>query len=82
MGAGDFLRRLTAALDTANMPYMLTGSLASALHGEPRATQDIDLVVELGASGRSGCSSGCPTTSTTCRKTRRARRARAGASST
>ncbi|MPY92606.1 MAG: hypothetical protein GEV08_05900 [Acidimicrobiia bacterium] len=28
------------------MPFMLTGSLASSLHGEPRATQDVDLVID------------------------------------
>lgn len=27
------------------MPYMLTGSYASAVHGTPRATQDIDIVI-------------------------------------
>jgi hypothetical protein len=33
------------ALDTAGIPYMLTGSFASSYHGTPRATQDIDLVI-------------------------------------
>ncbi len=47
MGAGDFLRRLTGILDRSGVPYMLSGSMASALHGDPRATQDIDLVVEI-----------------------------------
>jgi len=47
MGAGDFLRRLTGILERAGVPYMLSGSMASALHGDPRATQDIDLVVEI-----------------------------------
>ena len=28
------------------MPYMLSGSMASAIHGEPRATQDIDIVIQ------------------------------------
>ena len=31
------------------MPYMLTGSLAAAYYAVPRATQDIDLVVEVSA---------------------------------
>ena len=31
----------------AGVGYMLTGSLASSLQGEPRATHDIDLVVDI-----------------------------------
>jgi len=33
-------------LDRAGIAYMLTGSLASTYHGEPRATRDIDLVID------------------------------------
>lgn len=33
-------------LDEAGIPYMLTGSLAAAYYATPRATQDIDLVIE------------------------------------
>ncbi len=33
-------------LDGADVPYMLTGSLAGSYHGAPRSTQVIDLVVE------------------------------------
>jgi len=29
------------------VPYMLTGSLVSSLQGEPRATHDVDLVVDV-----------------------------------
>lgn len=43
----EFLARLTALLDDANVPYMLAGSVASSFHGEPRATQDVDLVVSI-----------------------------------
>jgi hypothetical protein len=39
------LRRIVAALDEANISYMLTGSFASSYHGAPRASQDIDLVI-------------------------------------
>lgn len=42
---GEFLRKVTAALDTAGVPYMLTGSLASSMYGIPRATNDIDIVI-------------------------------------
>jgi hypothetical protein len=43
------LTRIVAALDRAGIPYMLTGSLASSIQGEPRATHDIDLVVDIAA---------------------------------
>jgi hypothetical protein len=36
------LRRVVEVLDEAGVPYMLTGSLASAYYALPRATQDID----------------------------------------
>ncbi|HET7436046.1 MAG TPA: hypothetical protein VFN10_15155 [Thermoanaerobaculia bacterium] len=39
------LRRIVAALDAADVPYMLTGSYASSLHSVPRATRDIDVVI-------------------------------------
>lgn len=42
---GEFLRKVTAALDISGVPYMLTGSLASSMYGIPRATNDIDIVV-------------------------------------
>jgi len=47
MGLRDFLSRLVAHLDAAKVPYMVSGSVASAVHGAPRATQDVDLVVDL-----------------------------------
>ncbi len=45
MTPAALFRRLVTRLDTAGIPYMLTGSFASAFHGRPRATQDIDLVI-------------------------------------
>lgn len=45
MTAADLFRRVVALLDGAGIPYMLTGSFASAYHGVPRATQDIDFVI-------------------------------------
>jgi hypothetical protein len=41
----DVIRRIVLILESAKIPYMLTGSFASSLHGIPRATQDIDLVI-------------------------------------
>ncbi|MDO9693326.1 MAG: hypothetical protein Q7W56_01195 [Candidatus Latescibacteria bacterium] len=45
MTTHDIFRRVTAALDGAGIPYMLTGSFASSFHGSPRSTQDIDIVI-------------------------------------
>jgi hypothetical protein len=42
---GGVLARVVAALDRADVPYMITGSVASASWGAPRATQDIDIVI-------------------------------------
>jgi hypothetical protein len=46
MTAGEVMLRLKAVFDRAGIHYMVTGSFASSHHGEPRSTQDIDLVVE------------------------------------
>ena len=40
------LTLISEVLSGARIPYMLTGSLAAAYHSAPRATQDIDLVVD------------------------------------
>jgi hypothetical protein len=45
----SFLTTIVAALNEAEVPFMLTGSLAAAFYGTPRATQDIDLVIEARA---------------------------------
>lgn len=42
---GEFLRRLSAALELTGVPYMLTGSVASSMYGLPRATNDVDMVI-------------------------------------
>jgi len=41
------LKLVTGRLDAADIPYMLTGSLAAGVYGRPRMTRDIDLVVEV-----------------------------------
>lgn len=43
----DVTLRVTAALEQVGIGYFLGGSLASSLQGEPRSTNDIDLVVDL-----------------------------------
>lgn len=46
MSLAAFLTVVTRALNEAKIPFMLTGSLAAAFYGSPRATQDVDLVIE------------------------------------
>jgi hypothetical protein len=45
MSQKDFLARLVAKLEDSGISYMISGSLGSSLHGEPRATNDIDLII-------------------------------------
>ena len=40
------LQNVGRALDAAGIPFMLTGSFASAYHGAGRATMDVDLVID------------------------------------
>ena len=49
MSLKAFLRSVVEILDEAEVPYMLTGSLASAYYAVPRATQDLDVVIEAEA---------------------------------
>lgn len=41
----DFLERLIEKLNQQSIPYMLSGSVSSSLHGQPRATRDVDIVI-------------------------------------
>ena len=43
----DFIALFVAPLESASIKYMITGSVASSIYGEPRNTLDIDLVVLL-----------------------------------
>ncbi|WP_405282694.1 hypothetical protein V3331_11975 [Gaopeijia maritima] len=42
----SFLRKTARILDEAGVQYMLTGSLAAAYYATPRATQDVDVVID------------------------------------
>ncbi len=42
----DFIERLVGILNKAGVLYMLAGSLGSSFHGQPRATNDIDIVID------------------------------------
>lgn len=46
MSLASFLAFVVRSLRAADIPFMLTGSLVAAYYGTPRATQDIDVVVE------------------------------------
>lgn len=41
----SILKLVTVRLDTAGIPYMITGSIAAGHYAQPRMTRDLDLVV-------------------------------------
>ena len=49
MEQSELLRQTTAALTRLGIPHFVTGGLASIFYGEPRFTNDIDIVVDLPA---------------------------------
>ena len=49
MSQSSLLIETVDVLQAAGVGYVLTGSLVSSLQGEPRATHDIDLVIEVDA---------------------------------
>lgn len=44
----EFLKEIAARLQAADIPYMLTGSMALAVYALPRMTRDLDMVIALG----------------------------------
>lgn len=48
---GELLAVVIGLLDRSGIPYMVTGSLASSYHGEPRATRDADIVIDASREG-------------------------------
>jgi hypothetical protein len=46
MSQQDFLAQMAGWLETAGIPFMVTGSYGSSYHGQQRATQDIDIVID------------------------------------
>jgi hypothetical protein len=49
MGTPGWIDLFVGPLERLAVPYMVTGSIASMLYGEPRLTVDLDIVVELDA---------------------------------
>lgn len=47
MSQQELLKKVIATLDQSGIDYMITGSVASSLQGEPRSTHDIDVVVAI-----------------------------------
>lgn len=43
----EITRRVTRVLEDLEIRYFVGGSLASSLHGIPRATQDVDIVADV-----------------------------------
>ncbi|MBI3955757.1 nucleotidyltransferase [Candidatus Gottesmanbacteria bacterium] len=48
LGQRDLLVDVARSLNAHRVPYLLSGSFASSYYGFPRATHDIDFVVEVG----------------------------------
>ncbi|HIJ70750.1 MAG TPA: hypothetical protein HPP87_05220 [Planctomycetes bacterium] len=42
----EFLNNITSALAKSKIPYMVSGSFGSSFHGRPRATNDVDIVID------------------------------------
>lgn len=47
MDQSELVRLVIKALEATGIPYMITGSQASAYYGEPRFTRDIDIVADI-----------------------------------
>lgn len=47
MDQDELLRRVVGSLEAVGLRYLVTGSMATSLYGEPRFTNDIDVVVDL-----------------------------------
>ena len=47
MEQDELLRRVVEALERLRVPYLVTGSIATIFFGEPRFTNDIDIVVRV-----------------------------------
>lgn len=54
MELSDLLRQVTTALQGLGVAHFVTGSMATVIYGEPRFTNDIDLVADLSAANVEG----------------------------
>lgn len=58
MTFGELLASVIGLLERSGIPYMVTGSLASSYHGEPRATRDADIVIDPSREALDGLTAG------------------------
>ena len=49
MEPSDLLRSMVSVFERLEVPYLVTGSMATIAYGEPRFTNDIDLVADMKA---------------------------------
>jgi hypothetical protein len=54
MAAPGWIELFVPRLEALGIPYMVTGSTASLIYGEPRLTLDLDLVVQLDVAAAAG----------------------------
>jgi len=47
MDPSELLNRLSQTLEELHIPYLVTGSMATIAYGEPRFTNDIDVVIRM-----------------------------------
>ncbi|HEY2725701.1 MAG TPA: hypothetical protein VGI61_00895, partial [Parafilimonas sp.] len=47
MSQPQLLEKVLTVLNNSDIDYMVTGSIVSSLQGEPRATHDVDIVVNI-----------------------------------
>ena len=47
MGPFELLQKIVEVFETLEIPYLVTGSVASMAYGEPRLTNDIDIVADI-----------------------------------
>ena len=47
MGPFELLQRVVEVLERLQIPYLVTGAIASIAYGEPRLTNDIDIVAAI-----------------------------------
>lgn len=60
MGPSELMPNVAAVCERLGIPYRVVGSMASSLYGEPRATNDIDMLLQLDASRVEAFCSGFP----------------------
>lgn len=47
MGPSELMQRVADVLESLGIPYLVTGSMATIAYGEPRFTNDVDIVADL-----------------------------------